>query len=395
LKLAGSPEETNLSFFDEDDEPPRTARTRVRTSPTPRRGRVTSGSPMDAQTVLVRRMIAGIVGVVVLLLLFFVVRACNNTRQENALRDYTRQVSGIGTESQQQGQQLFKALGAAGQGSPNDLYQSILALKGSADQSLKQAEALSVPGDMTAAQQSLLITLQLRRDALLSTSNKIKDALGDPGDNADTAINQIAGDMSALSASDVLYKRRVQPFIKASMDKAGLGYTITSSQFLNEISWLSPSYLAQKLGTQLSAGADTGATDTTKKNQTTGPGLHGTGLNSTVYGSVTLQPGVSNRLTYVKGQAFVVTFTNQGDNDEFDVKITLKIANASGSGTPITLTKTVPQISKGQKLPVELPLNREPALGAAVNVSVTVAAVPGEKKTDNNKSTYPTLFAQG
>ncbi|MDA0162002.1 hypothetical protein OM076_17135 [Solirubrobacter ginsenosidimutans] len=350
---------------------------------------------MDAQTVLVRRMIAGIAGVVLLLILFFLVRACNNTRHENALKDYTRQVSAIGTESQQQGEQLFKALGAAGQGSPTDLYQSILALKGSADQSLKQAQALSVPGDMSPAQQSLLITLELRRDALQATSDNIKDALGDPGDNADAAINHIAGQINAMNASDVLYQTRVQPLMKSAMAGAGLPYTILPSQFVREISWVSPAYVAQKLGTQLSAGTDANGTDTTKKNQTTGPGLHGTGLNSTVYGNVTLQPGVSNRLTYVKGQAFVVTFTNQGDNDEFDVKVTLKIANASGSGTPITLTKTVPQITKGQKLPVELPLNREPALGAAVNVSVTVAAVPGEKKTDNNKSTYPTLFAQG
>ena len=73
-------------------------------------------------------------------------RACNDTRHENALKDYNRQVSGIGTESQQTGEQLFKRLGAAGAGSPTELYQSILALKGSADQSLKQAQALSVPG---------------------------------------------------------------------------------------------------------------------------------------------------------------------------------------------------------------------------------------------------------
>ena len=43
-----------MSFFDEDDEPPRTtSRTRVRPSPTSRRGRVTSGGSSDAQSVLV------------------------------------------------------------------------------------------------------------------------------------------------------------------------------------------------------------------------------------------------------------------------------------------------------------------------------------------------------
>jgi hypothetical protein len=384
-----------LSFFDEDDEPPRTARTRVRPSPPPRRGRVTSGGTTDAQTVLVRRMIAGIVGLLVLLLLFFGVRACNNSRHKDALRDYTSRVTAIGTESQGQGGQLFKAMDGAAQTSPTELYQSVLSIKGSADQSLKQAQALSVPGDMADAQQSLLIALELRRNGLQKVSDDVRDALGDEGDNADRAITGIAGQMRAFDASDVLYNARVQPFMKAALEKAGVGGNITPSQFLREISWVSPAYVASKLGKRLTTGGGSGTDDTTDKNQPTGPGLHGTGLNATSYGNTTLAPGASNRLTYVKGQAFLVAFTNQGDNDEFNVKVTLKIQLASGSGSAITLNKTVPQVAKGEKATVELPLNREPPLGAVVNVNVTVAKVPGEEKTDNNKSTYPTLFVQG
>jgi hypothetical protein len=387
-----------LSFFDEDDEPPRTARTRVRPSPPPRRGRVTAGGQTDAQTLLVRRMIAGIFAVLILLVLFFGVRACSNSRHKNALRDYNRQVNQIGQESQQTGAQFFGSLDKARDSSPTDLYQAVLGYKGSADQTLKQAKALSVPGDMTAAQQSLLISLELRRDALDSISGNIRGALGDQGDAADQAIKGIAGQMNALNASDVLYRARVQPFISDAMGKAGLGgpsYNVGPSQFVKDISWVAPAFVADKLGTRLSTGAEGGSGSGSKDRQPTGPGLHGTGLNSTTYGDVTLAPEASNRLTYVKGQPFTVTFTNQGDNDEFDVKVSVKIALASGSGKPITLTKTVPSVTKGQKVPVELPLNREPPLGAVVNVTVTVAAVPGEKKTDNNKSTYPTLFSQG
>jgi hypothetical protein len=383
-----------LSFFDEDDEPPRTARTRVRPSPPPRRGRVTSGGSPDAQQLLVRRMIAGIFGVLIILVLFFLVRACNNTRNDNALRDYNRQVSQIGTESRQTGEQFFKQMNGAGSTSPPELYQAILGYKGSAEQSLKQARALSVPGDMAAAQQSLLISLELRRDALEQTAAEVRTAMGDEGEAADEAIEQIAAQMNALSASDVLYKGRVIPFIQSGLKDAGItGQTIADSPFVGEISWVSPQYVAQKLDQQLSTSGDgaSGGDD----NQPTGPGLHGTGLDGTSYGDVTLSPGTSNRLTYVKGQAFTVSFTNQGDNDEFNVKVTLKIALASGSGSPITINKTVPQVAKGEKATVELPLNREPPLGAVVNVGVTVAAVPGEKKTDNNKSSYPTLFVQG
>jgi hypothetical protein len=358
---------------------------------------VTPGGATDAQTVLVRRMIAGIVGLLILLLLFFGIRACNNSRHKNALRDYKSKVEQIGNESQQQGDTFFKAMNAAAQTSDTELFTTVVGIKGSADQSLKQAEALSVPGDMASAQQSFLIALELRRNGLQKISDEVKNALGDEGDAADEAIKAIAGQMRAFDASDVLYNSRVQPFMSKALTDAGIGANqrITASQFLHEINWVSPAFVASKLGTRLSTGDDSGGGGDANKNQPTGPGLHGTGLNATSYGNVTLQPGSSNRLTYVKGQPFLVAFTNQGDNDEFNVKVTLKIQLASGSGSAITLNKTVPTVAKGQKATVELPLNREPPLGAVVNINVTVNKVPGEEKTDNNKSTYPTLFVQG
>ena len=52
---------------------------------------------MDGQTVLVRRMVAVIVGAVLLLVLIFVVRACNDSRHKEALRNYNLTVSGIAT----------------------------------------------------------------------------------------------------------------------------------------------------------------------------------------------------------------------------------------------------------------------------------------------------------
>jgi hypothetical protein len=355
---------------------------------------VTSGGSSDAQAVLVRRMIAGVVGAVLLLILFFVVRACNDTRHDNALKDYNRQVSNIGTQSRQTGEEFFKQLDQATAQSPSELYAAIVADKGAADTSLKQARALSVPGDMSAAQQSLLIALELRRDGLDSAAGSIRQALGDEGEAADKAINDIAADMRAFDASDVLYDQRVTPFIKASLDTAGIrGQTTLKSQFLPDISWISPQFVAQKLGQQLSSGGSSGDGSTPNDNQPTGPGLHGTGLNNTSYGDVTLSPTASNRLTYVKGQAFLVAFTNQGDNDEFNVKVSLKISG--GSGPAITLNKTVEKIAKGEKATVELPLNRQPAVGAALTINVSVAKVPGEQKTDNNKASYPTLFDQG
>jgi hypothetical protein len=377
-----------VSFFDEDDEPVRTTRSRSRDRPRPRprRARPAGGAATaDQQTILARRL-AGVVGIiVVILVLGLVVHSCSSNRHKDALGDYNRQANQIGGSSAQTGSQLFRQLNGAQNQSPEDLQQAVSSLKVQADEQLKQGQNLSVPDDMKAAQQSVLIALELRRDGLEAIAADIRTALGDQGRAADQAINRIAGQMQSFTASDVLWHSRVVPFIKDALTKGDVGgQTIQESRFLSDISWQSPQFVAQKLGQQLSTGS--GA----QSNQPTGPGLHGTGLNGTSYGNTTLQPGVTNRLTYVAGQAFTVSFTNQGDNDEFNIKVTLQIARESGS--PITITRTVQKVAQGEKATVTLPLNKKPAAGTALTINVTVAPVPGEKKTDNNHSTYPTLF---
>ena len=381
-----------MSFFDEDDEPLRTTqRTRARSAPRPRRGTPAGGRTPDAQTLLIRRMILFFAAALVVLVLGFLVKSCNETRSQNALREYNSRVSELAVKSRETGDQFFKAMGQGASQSPQELYTQIVGWKNDAETSLTQAKALSVPDKMKSAQDSLLITLELRRDALMRVAGSIKPALGDEGDAADQAIKDLAGDMNMLNASDVLYRERVEPLLKDGLKNVSGNSVVENSQFVKEISWVSSAYVASKLGQRLSTGDQGGAG---KQNQPTGPGLHGTGLNGTAYGNTTLQPTVSNRLTYVAGQAFTVSFTNQGDNDEFNIKVTLKIAKQSG-GTPLTLNKTVPRAAKGEKVTVTLPLNKPPPLDTVVTVSVVVNAVPGEKKTDNNKSSYPSLFVRG
>jgi hypothetical protein len=332
-----------------------------------------------------------LLGVVLLVVLLgVVVKGCRNTQADNALKDYNRQVASITTESAQTGTEFFKLFGSSQPPAGQELESSINSAKAGADKTLQQAQGLSVPDPVAPAQQSLLIALELRRDALAAIASEIRTALGDSGQQADAAINDMAGQMSAFSASDVLYRARVVPFIKAALAKREIGaQPDLKSDFLHDVSWLSPQFIATKLDQQLSSGTATG----TGKNQPTGPGLHGTGLNSTTVGNQTLQPAVANNIAFQPGQTFMVAFTNQGDNDEFNVKVTLRIEGSSSS--PITLTANVPKVAKGAKATVPLKLNRTPPLNTALTIRVTVAAVPGEKKTDNNKSAYPARFTRG
>jgi hypothetical protein len=342
----------------------------------------------DQQTLLLRRGIAIGGLIVLLLLLFFVVRSCAGTRKENALKDYNREVSSIVRDSDTQiGTPFFQLLGQAGDSSPQDLQTNISGYRVQADAQLKQARGLDVPGDMTGAQQSLLMALEFRRDGLGSIAERIRTALGDQGDAANTAITEIAGDMQMFLTSDVLYQARVAPLIKHALDAAKIGgQKIAPSQFLPGIEWLSEQTVAAQLGQQLTSGS------ANRKTGTPAPGLHGTGLQSTTIGSTTLQPGSPNRVAATANTPIVVKFTNQGENDEFDVKVTLSI---EGGGKPLKASRTVATIARGATAEASLTLGKAPPVGSAVTVKVTVAKVPGEQKTDNNTASYDVLFTGG
>ena len=370
-----------MSFFDEDDEP----RSR---SPRPRRAAGGDVSA-DTQTIRIRQAAAAIGLIVVLLLLVFVVKGCRSSAKENALKDYNREVSTIaGESSKQTGAEFFRLLGEGGSDSPADLQSAISSFKTQADQQLSQAEGLDVPDEMRGAHQSLLTTLEWRRDGLEFISGRVRTALGDSGEEADQAIEQIAGQMQVFLASDVSYETRVRPSIKAALDDEEIGgQDIAPSVFLPSIDWLQADVVASQLGQQLSAGSGR------DKNEPTGPGLHGTNLESVSYGDTTLQPGASNQLTYSPDSTFSVKFTNGGDNDEFDVKVTVRIQG--GSGDPITLSDTIDQIAPKASATANLALEESPPLGAAVTITVNVAKVPGEERTDNNEAEYQALFAEG
>ena len=321
--------------------------------------------------------------------LLFVVKSCRDSQRENALKDYNRQISAIGDESSRAVAAPFFQLLTEGAGdSPQDLQTNISGYRVQAEQQYDQAAQLDVPSEMKGAQQSALIALEWRRDGLDKIAQQIRNALGDEGEAADAAINSIAGQMEVFAASDVAWETRVIPFIQNALDKNEIGgQTIKRSPFLPDIRWVLSETVAQVLDQQLTSGGDTGG------GQPTGPGLHGTGVDATSYGDTTLQPGVTNRLTYAPNQPFAVKFTNQGENDEFDIKVTLRIQSEGGQS--ITTSKTVPKLAPQESATVELEPSKQPPIGTAVTIRVVVAKVPGEEKVDNNRSEYPALFERG
>jgi hypothetical protein len=372
-----------LSFFDEDDEP-----TRPRRSPRPRRAAAPAGaSGVDQQTLLVRRGVAVAAGVIVLILLVLLINACQDSRRKNALRDWNREASTLIKQSDDDvGRQFFDTLRQGSSQSPEDLTQQVSSLRAQAETQLQRAKDLDTPGDLDGAAQSLLIALEQRQDGLEFISGKLSAALGKEGDVADKAVQDIAGQMQAFLASDVLIRTRVTPVVRQTLgDNDVVADAAATKGFLPGLAWLTPSYVASQLGTRLSntgSGRPSGGTPA--------PGLHGSGLTGTEVDGVKLTPGAANRVPISGDLTFTVTFQNQGDNDEFDIPVT--VALSGGPGKPINARKTVDTVASGATATVNIALPSKPTAGEVYTVKVSVTPVPGEKNTTNNSATYSVLF---
>jgi hypothetical protein len=373
-----------LSFFDEDDEPTtRTRTSRVR----PRRAAPAGPAGVDQQTLLIRRGAALAGGLIVLVLLVLVVKACGDSARKNALRDWNREATQLVRQSDNEvGRQFFDTLAQGSSQSPEDLQTQVSSLRVQAEQQLKQAERLSTPDDVKAAAESLLIALEFRRDGLDYVAQRIGTALGNEGDVADQAIEGITGEMQAFLASDVVIRARVTPLVRIALkNDSVVADPVTTAGFLPNFNWLDPAYVADQLGTRLS---NNGAGR--QSSQTIRPGLHGSGLDSVTVNGVQLQPDpAANKVPANGDLTFNVKFTNQGENDEFDVPVQVTL---QGPGKSIIGKKTVDTVVKGASATAAIPLPRKPTAGEVYTVTTEVKPVPGEKKTDNNKATYNVLF---
>ncbi|HEU4656756.1 MAG TPA: hypothetical protein VFR97_04500 [Capillimicrobium sp.] len=370
-----------MSFFDDDDQPTRTSRT-----PRPRRaaGR-TGGAPRSAagdhQQLLIRRAVA--LGVLALLLILIIIgfNSCRTNAKKNAMRDYNTDVATLVRDSDERVGKPFFDLLQSGDQSPVTLETQINQYRVTAEDQVERAENLDVPDELVPAQRDFLLVLQFRAEALGAIASKIRTALGSE-DAADQAVDEIAGQMQKLLASDVIYGQRVAPLIYETLADNDVTGDVASSKFLPNLGWLDPETVGPRIG---GGGGGASAEPTT-------PGPHGHGLVSVAADDVTLQPEPAvNRLTASADTTFVVSFQNQGAADEQDVRVSVRI---SGAGAPITVNKTVPQTVAGATAEVEIPLGQSPPIGTPVTIRVVVEPVPGEQTTDNNRSEYTALFTR-
>jgi hypothetical protein len=378
-----------MSFFDDDEPPTRSSRPRrpaggrsERPTTATRARSAAAGDPGDQQQLMVRRAVALGIGALVLILLVVGIKGCLNSRTNNALKDYTRNDAAIVTDSNDQvSRSLFDLLAKGAGTAPLDLQQQVNQVRVSADEDVKRAQALDVPGDMTDAQRALLEVLTFRSGAV----QKIADELPNlRGDQSQEAASRVAGQMSVLLASDVVYSQRVVPYIQGALAKHSISdQTIPPSRFLPDIQWLDAAFVRKQL-TGLGAGHSS--------NGQIAPGTHGHGLLDVSVGAaspVTLQPGVTNRVAASSNPVFNVHLANQGENDEFDVGV--KISVSTGSGTPVSVVKRINQTVHGTSPTAQIPLGHRAPSGPAT-VTVSILKVPGEVNLTNNSQHYTVIF---
>jgi hypothetical protein len=374
-----------LSFFDEGDQPTQASTRAAR----PRRP-ATAGrgpAPPDRQTARTRQAVflGGLIIVAILIILG--VKGCLDSRKDNALKDYNRNVTAVIDDSDNTVGKPFFARMSSGARNAQDLQVQVNQLRLAADDDVKRAKSFSVPGDMESAQRNLELVLNLRAEGLKKIADQIPSALG-RGQTSESAIDKIAAEMQGFLASDVVHQARVSPLIRDALDKNGIsGQTIRGSRFLPSLAWLSPTTVANGLGRTASGTSG-------PSSSTPAPGLHGHSIDSTAIGTVVLQPeapGVTNRVSAGANPAVTVKFTNGGQNDESNVKVSITLR---GGPKTITQTKTVSQTKAGTTSTVNIPLGQAPATGVATTLTVTIAKVPGEKTLTNNRSTYTIIWSK-
>jgi len=323
--------------------------------------------------------------VLILVLIVLGVRGCVSSRRETALKDYNRDVTSVIQDSDQQVSRPFFELMSNGGREGQDLQVQVNQLRLAADEDVKRAEGFDVPGAMRAAHDNLLLVLNLRAGALRRIADQLPSALG-RGQAAENAIEKIAGQNQAFLASDVIHSQRVAPLIAEALDDEQIGgQKISGSEFLPDLGWLSPSVVASNLGKSGAASDEDGS-------GTVAPGLHGHGLATVTVGDNQLSPAPAvNRVPAGSGVTFAIAFQNQGENDEREVRVTVRVR---GAGQTINAGKTLDQTKAGSPAEVSIPLGRTPPVGQATTVDVAIRAVPGEKKTDNNRQSYTVIFTR-
>ena len=336
---------------------------------------------MQQRKFLVRRALLAAGVLVAVILIVVGVHSCQVSARNSAMRDYDNSVASLIARSNQTGRTLFSELsGASGSTNQTGLQTQVDQTRQQALAQLSEARNLSVPDQMKTAQTQLVLALKMRSDAVSGIAREIQPALATP--TSGDAVAVIAGQMSRLYASDVIYNDYAAPAIANTLRGAGIpvgglqGQPITRGRFVPNTQWLTSSYVAVKLGNVSAA----------KKNVKAAPGVHGHRMVSVEANGVALQTGATNTIAANPPPTFTCTFSNDGQNTETNVVVKVTV-----DGTPVSGQAIVPRTVPNQNYTAHVTLSASPPTGS-YTVTATIERVPGETVTTHNTLSFPVSF---
>ncbi|MEA2331761.1 MAG: hypothetical protein QOH58_1899 [Thermoleophilaceae bacterium] len=332
---------------------------------------------------MVRRSIALVGGVILLILLVVGVRGCLNARQEQAVEDYANRAAELMRESKLEGDALFDLLqSSGGTGEAVNIENTLNGYRVQSANRVERARDLDVPGDMSTAQRYLLEVLELRRDGLRQVADSLPQALGDQDRRVGTT--RVTGAMQIFLASDTIDRLRFRPaFLEALQDASVSPPRLPDQGFVPDIEWLDPAFVANQVNA-LRSGTGGAAGEAA-------PGLHGNGIAAVSLGGTTLTPGASPSIQLSEDLAFEIQVQNQGENTENDVLVRVTVGEGNDA---IEREETIDTIAPGEIKTVTIPLAEQPPTGQNVPITVEVEPVPGEEKTDNNTQELSVIFTR-
>ena len=335
---------------------------------------------------MIRRAVALVAILVVVIVLAVGVHSCQVSSRNSALMNYNTSVGSLVQRSDATGRKLFADLTGIKTIGEQTVQTDLFNLKSDAQSQLQQAQSLGAPGQVASAQQNFVLALSLRRSGVSDIATRFQAALSRT--TARNAIGSIATDMQEFLASDVVYTTQTAPEIAAALHADGIpvggvnGETIQPTSYLPDLGWLTPSYVAGKLGSTLSSPSESGPNPCPTTNC-------GHQLNSVSVGGVALSTGGGNPIPASPAPTFTANLTNNGTSTETHVVV--EVSLTTGSGTTITAQAVQAATQPGQTYDVKVPLPKSPPTGSA-QVTVTVKGVPGESYLANNTLTFPVTF---
>lgn len=381
-------DDIQFDFFDEPETVEATQRRRLPRldrgggDRPPREPRTPSGPPTGL--IPLARLVGLIaIAIFVVVVLVFWIGSCQGKSKRDAYASYAQSVQAIAATDKKLGEEVAAAL------ADTSLKQSNLETKfaefaGQEQQEYTQAQEIRPPGPLRDEHARLLDAIELRAKGLAGLGDVLAQA-GATKNSSNTA-NQLTEQATLLSASDVVWEQLFElPATQELKDQGVTGVQMPKSKFISNSEFLSArafGILMQRL-----SGASTGGV--------TPSGLHGSslvGVHVSPQGS-DLTPSSATTIAVNADLSFVVRVENSGDFPETNVAVNLKISLASG-GTAITRTERISSIQPTEQTTVtfsnfDLPPS---AFGDRATVTVEVAKVPGETRTDNNSASYPVFF---